>query len=85
MTDGVKAKEKELNNCLVICIGISKYRKGIPDIPEIKHDIRQYTQVFKDTYNYKVICNDYDDTIYTKKMFATKKHFIMQFYCSIVF
>eukprot|EP01084_Bolivina_argentea_P074667 135431_1 len=66
-------KETIVNNCLMVCIGISKYKTGIPDIPDIKHDIDQYKKTFKDNYNYKVMCNDYDDVLYTNNMF---EHFL---------
>ena len=45
----------------MICIGISKYDDGIPDVPEVKNDIEQYIKIFKDDFNYQVIVNNYDE------------------------
>ena len=60
-TEFCKVKEKVVNKCLVICIGISKYKDGIPDVAEVAKDIEQYVKIFKDNFNYQVICNNYDE------------------------
>eukprot|EP01084_Bolivina_argentea_P157587 274593_1 len=52
--------EKVITNPLVVCIGISKYKKSIPDILDVKHDICQYSKTLLDYYNYKVISNKYN-------------------------